>query len=146
MSSIKEDPTQKKGKPWSDIEYDILMRMTREQLELEEQDRSRTISWTEHWKNVSSFLKEQKYARTEGACRTYWTRIIESQEINAEVTEEANGGSSASDMKISATNTSDGSYSSKRYICSEEARTPRSKRLQMGDRSCQGPVERYHVS
>lgn len=141
MSPGKEDPTYKKGKPWSDVEHDILMRITREQLELEALDSSRTISWPEHWKNVSSFLKEHRYARTAGACRIYWTRIMESQDINTGVTAQTNNGSSANGTKMVASNASDDCYSSKR-IGSEGALTPPPKRLRLG----QEDVHSYSVS
>jgi hypothetical protein len=72
---------------WSDEEHDLLVQMTNDQIELEEEDESMMISWTKHWKQVSSRLQEHGYSRTPNACRGYWKRGMESQKA----TEQAAG-------------------------------------------------------
>lgn len=69
---------------WSQEEIDVLLRMTNEQLELEAQDVSMVISWNQHWKKVSSKLKELGYSRSVTACRNTWTRGAEAQQVNRE--------------------------------------------------------------
>ena len=82
MSFSIENPMQKKFPPWSDEEHNILVEMTNEQIELEAKDPSRVISWPEHWANVTESLRKHGYSRTEGACRTFSRRLMESQDLN----------------------------------------------------------------
>jgi hypothetical protein len=67
---------------WSDEEHDLPVQMTNDQIELEERDESMMISWTKHWKQVSSRLQEHGYSRTPNACRGYWKRGRELQKAN----------------------------------------------------------------
>ena len=67
---------------WSKEEIDELVRMTNNQLELEAQDASKTISWKQHWKAVSARLKQLGYRRSFTACRGIWNRGIETQRAN----------------------------------------------------------------
>lgn len=69
---------------WSEEEIDILVQMTTDQLELEAQDKSMMITWNQHWKKVSSRLKEHGYSRTFTACRGYWKRGVEAQRLVSE--------------------------------------------------------------
>lgn len=133
MSPGKEDLTHKKGKAWSNVEHDILMQMTHDQLHLEAVDCSRTISWPDHWKNVSSFLKGHRYNRTASACRNYWTRIMESQDIITEVTAQTSNDGSVNETKMTAGSASGDCYPGKRYIGSEEVRSPRPKRRRLSE-------------
>jgi hypothetical protein len=65
---------------WSQEEIDILVEMTNNQLALEAQDASMMISWNQHWKRVSSRLKERGYSRSFTACRGIWKRSVEAQQ------------------------------------------------------------------
>ena len=67
---------------WSDAEHEILVRLTNEQIQIEREDRSKEISWSRHWKNVSSDLEKHGYKRTAPACQGYWKRTLEAQKAN----------------------------------------------------------------
>jgi hypothetical protein len=69
---------------WSDEEHNILVQRTNEQIELEAKDSSKTISWAQHFRNVSLCLSEHGFSRSKNACQTYyWRRVIQPQDINA---------------------------------------------------------------
>ena len=63
---------------WEDAEHQILLGMTKEQLELEETDPSAVMSWAKHWKKVSERLKEKGYTRSIDECSAYWNLVHES--------------------------------------------------------------------
>ena len=67
---------------WSDEEHDLLVEMTNDQIQLEEEDEAMVVSWTKHFKQVSARLAEHGYHRTPNACRGYWKREIQSQQTN----------------------------------------------------------------
>ena len=67
---------------WSDEEHDLLVQMTNDQIQLEEEDETMTISWTKHFQQVSARLQDHGYSRTPNACRGYWKREIQSQQAN----------------------------------------------------------------
>lgn len=69
---------------WTQEEVDVLVEMTNHQLELEAQDRTAVISWSSHWKRVSSRLKELGHNRTPTACRGIWRRGVAEQQANRE--------------------------------------------------------------
>jgi hypothetical protein len=69
---------------WTQDEVDVLVEMTNDQLELEAQDESMVMTWSAHWKRVSSRLKELGHARTPTACRGIWRRGVQEQQANRE--------------------------------------------------------------
>lgn len=121
------------------------MNMTNEQLELEAKDRSRTISWSEHWQNISLRIQAFGYSRTNDACKAHWRRVVESQHGNALDAAQESDDSSTRGTEISTTDILNDSDSSKRHICSENGATQTSKKIRVGDISCQEAAEDYHV-
>ena len=80
--SCTDDDTMRRS--WTDPECDILFQMTKAQIALEREDSSHVISWSNHWQNVSFFLKGRGYNRSPGACQIYWRRSQEAQHKNRE--------------------------------------------------------------
>ena len=78
MSLDMEYSVQRRGQTiWSIDEHNILVQMTNGYIKLDAKDSS--ISWTKHWMNVSLYLTEKGYNKTEDTCRLYWKHVIESQ-------------------------------------------------------------------
>jgi hypothetical protein len=46
------------------------------------QNKLHEITWSEHWRRVSSRLRERGYSRTPNACNGHWKRCPESQKAN----------------------------------------------------------------
>ena len=63
------------GQDWDESEHEILVRMTKKQLELEEADPANVIPWPKHWKKVSLQLDESGYVRTPNNCDAYWQLV-----------------------------------------------------------------------
>jgi hypothetical protein len=146
---MKEDSIYKKAQTWSPEEHKTLVQMTKEQIQLEEQDCSRIISWSDHWANVSSYLKKKGYSRTHHACKNHWHRVAK---FDVEATGIRHGSSSSSDTARSASNSLDDSYSCKRRlsqdmdICSKGGTTMPCKKPRGGVILGQEAVGKCHVS
>jgi hypothetical protein len=85
--SVKMCPARPKATPsfrWTDEEHGLLVKLTNEQLALERQDRTNTVSWKKHWHNVSSQLRNSGYNRTPTACDGYFKRTLGAQKANEE--------------------------------------------------------------
>lgn len=63
------------GQDWDETEHEILVHMTKKQLELEEADPANVIPWPKHWKKVSLQLDESGYVRTPNNCDAYWQLV-----------------------------------------------------------------------
>jgi hypothetical protein len=148
MNPAKEDLIYEKAHTWSRKERNILVQMTKKQIELEAEDHSRTISWNDHWANVSAYLTEKEYSRTQFACKTYWHRVAK---FNAEGVDVRLGSPESSEAPGSASNSLDDSYSSKRCFppemetCSDEGTALPSKKPRVEDLRVQDAVGSSHV-
>lgn len=72
-----EAPVRRQSKKWTDEEHNILVNMTNVTLAYEEEFPDRSVSWEEHWDNVSQRLDEKGFDRTPLACRVYYRRLLE---------------------------------------------------------------------
>lgn len=138
MNLNKEDPIYKKAQGWSPEEHKTLVQITNEQIQLEEQDCSRIISWSDHWENVSSYLKKKGHSRTHHACKNYWHRVAKFEVEAIGMRHGSSVSSDSSDTARSASNSLDDPRSNKRGlsqdmdICSEGGNTRPCKKSRAG--------------
>jgi hypothetical protein len=62
---------------WSDEEHNLLVGMTEDQLHLEGRDKSKVITWEEHWRKVSEKFDSQGLKRVADECSGYWDFTVE---------------------------------------------------------------------
>jgi hypothetical protein len=147
MSSTK-DRMQKKLPAWGLEEHNILVEMTNHQLDVEAKDHSKIIPWTQHWRNVSSRLRERGYNRTPNDCKIY-KRSIELQVGDTQFAASDGilaGESTAIPESIEDSNSNKRPLPQETDIPSEEGPSPSSKKHRWGDIICHEAVENIQVS
>ena len=139
--------------PWVAEEDTIIRQLTNTWLI------DRSVSPSEHWKRVSSALKQRGYKRSANICREYWSRTTNAQHILTQVARPTMDGNQVPSTISIAPRTAptptfisvNTCYPSKRspvdpssdqsYWEATSSYTKRLKRSQVGDLLCQGSVE-----
>lgn len=111
---------------WTDGEKDRLTQMTKDQIEREKEDSSTKISWSAHWKRVSSRLKSEGFDRTPGACREQWKRIFVELHDHQTMTS-VEGGCQDERIPASVSINADTSNSNKRRLMEKHPSPPPKK-------------------
>jgi hypothetical protein len=64
---------------WTEVEHSMVFDLTQKQVNLEELDQSAVITWSNHWKNVSSHLNRFGYNKSAIEYQVHWRDTVRAE-------------------------------------------------------------------